>query len=225
MSIDMMFYLYSLAKFATGFLIIAAYLKLSNKLQAGQLTSIDYIGNFVLGGIISGVIYNSEIPFHRFVLVLLIALGMISLLNFISMRFMLVRQAVTSDPMPIIIDGVFQVETDTGKKTKFDIMTFISQLRARGIYSLEEISYAQIEPEGSLTVIKKGEGVINTILVRNGEILDTYLDAIGRDSEWLTERLAQENLTLEDVYLVEFSRECHLFIVKNDGTWVTQEIN
>ena len=37
MSIDLMFYLYSLLKFTTGFLIIATYLKLTNKLQASSL--------------------------------------------------------------------------------------------------------------------------------------------------------------------------------------------
>lgn len=225
MSIDLMFYLYSLLKFATGFLIIAAYLKLTNKLQAGQLSSIDYIGNFVLGGIISGVIYNSEIPFHRYVLVLLIATGLISLLNFVSMRFMAVRQVVTSDPLPIIVNGVFQVGLDDGNSSKFDIISSISQLRARGIYSLEDIAYAQIEPEGSLTVIKKGEGVINTLLVRNGQILDSYLEAIERDEDWLVAELAEEGLKLEDVYLVEFSREKNLFIIQKDGTCIAKEID
>lgn len=224
MSIDLMFYLYSLLKFTTGFLIIAAYLKLTNKLQSGPVTPIDYIGNFVLGGIISGIIYNSEIAFHRFVLVLLIAIGMISLLNFITMRFMAVRQAVTSDPLPIIVNGVFQVGEDDRRNT-FDIITFISQLRARGIYSLEDIAFAQVEPDGSLTVIKKGEGVINTLLVRNGQVLSNYLTAIERDEDWLLGELAEENLALEDVYLVEFSREKHLFIVKKDGTCIAKEIH
>ena len=127
----------------------------------------------MLGGIISGVIYNSEIPFHRFVLVLLIAIAMISLLNFITMRFLAVRQAVTSDPLPIIVNGVIPSWRNDRKNT-FDIITFISQLRARGIYSLEDISFAQIEPDGSLTVIKKGEGVINTLLVRNGQVLESH---------------------------------------------------
>lgn len=223
MSIDLMFYLYSLLKFTTGFLIIATYLKLTNKLQSGPVTPIDYIGNFVLGGIISGVIYNSEIPFHRFVLVLLIAIAMISLLNFITMRFLAVRQAVTSDPLPIIVNGVFQVGDDDRKNT-FDIITFISQLRARGIYSLEDISFAQIEPDGSLTVIKKGEGVINTLLVRNGQVLESHLEAIERDKEWLAAALTEEGLSIEDAYLVELSREKHLFVVKKDGTCIAKEI-
>ncbi|MDO4791080.1 MAG: DUF421 domain-containing protein [Buchananella hordeovulneris] len=225
MSLDLMFYLQALAKFATGFLIIAAYLKLSNKLQTGQLTAIDYIGNFVLGGIISGIIYNNEIPFHRFLLVLLIALTMIALLNFATSRFMVARRAVTSDPLPIIINGTFQVGAEDSKSAKFDVMTFISQLRSRGIYSLEDIAFAQIEPDGSLTVIKKGDGVINSLLVRDGEVLETYLEAVDRDTDWLLAQLAEVGVELEDVYLVELSREKHLFIVKKDGTCVAKEIN
>lgn len=224
MPIDLSFYMFSLLKFGAGFLIIAAYLKLTNKLQSGNLTPIDYIGNFVLGGIISGVIYNGDIPFRRFVLVLVIALAMISLLNFVTMRFLVVRQAVTSDPMPIIVNGVFQIDPEEGKSSKFDVITFISQLRSRGIYSLEDISFAQIEPDGSLTVIKKGDGVINSLLVRNGEILERHLKAVDRDKEWMLGELAKESLELEDVYLVELSREKHLFIVKKDGTCIAKEV-
>lgn len=94
-----------------------------------------------------------------------------------------------------------------------------------GFYSLEDIAFAQVEPDGSLTVIKKGEGVINTLLVRNGQILESSLEAIERDEAWLVNELAEEGFELDDVYLVEFSREKHLFIVQKDGTCVAKEID
>lgn len=70
-----------LIKFIIGFVIVITHLNLSGKTQLSQMTPIDFIGNFVLGGIIGGVIYSDSIPLYQYVLVLLIGVCLISLLN------------------------------------------------------------------------------------------------------------------------------------------------
>lgn len=43
-----------LVKFIIGFVNVITHLNLSGKTQLSQMTPIDFIGNFVLGGIIGG---------------------------------------------------------------------------------------------------------------------------------------------------------------------------
>ncbi|MGP1190645.1 hypothetical protein ACJ8KY_23915, partial [Serratia sp. CY54781] len=80
----MEYYGYILLKFVIGFVIVITHLNLSGKTQLSQMTPVDFIGNFVLGGIIGGVIYSDSIPLYQYVVVLLIGVGLISLLNAIS---------------------------------------------------------------------------------------------------------------------------------------------
>ena len=48
-------------KLLIGITLIVLHLRLTGKQRTVQLTPIDFIGNFILGGVIGGVIYNHAI--------------------------------------------------------------------------------------------------------------------------------------------------------------------
>ena len=79
---------HSIYQLFIGIVIISAHLTLTKKQSLTQFTSIDFIGNFVLGGIIGGIIYNHTVSTFSYVVLLLATVGMISLFNFIASRFM-----------------------------------------------------------------------------------------------------------------------------------------
>ena len=56
----MEYYLLVVIKFIIGFTIILAHMNISGKTQLSQLTPIDFIGNFVLGGIMGCLLYTSD---------------------------------------------------------------------------------------------------------------------------------------------------------------------
>ena len=137
--------LYTFNKILVGFVVIIIYLKLSNKSQVSELTPIDFIGNFIIGGIIGGMIYNPDISFFRYFIMLVSAILLISCLNYISSKFMFARRAIMSVPIPVIVEGKMQLDWVTDKKLKVDLIQFMSMLRAKNIFSLEEVESAQIE--------------------------------------------------------------------------------
>ncbi len=215
---------YTFLKIFTGFAIIIVYLKLSNKSQITELTPIDFIGNLILGGIIGEMIYTPEISFIKYFIMLVLAIGLISSLNFISARCMIARHAIMGSAIPIIVNGQLQFDSINNKDIKFDLIEFMSMLRAKEIFSLEEVEFAQVEANGELTVIKKGNGYLNYLLVKSGHILTTELEKLGKNEDWLNQHLAELNLSLEDLFLVEFSNNNRFYIVKCDGKTVTKNI-
>ena len=216
--------LYAFSKILVGFVVIIIYLKLSNKSQVSELTPIDFIGNFIIGGIVGGMIYNPDISFFRYFIMLVSAILLISCLNYISSKFMFARRAIMSVPIPVIVEGKMQLDWVTDKKLKVDLIQFMSMLRAKNIFSLEEVESAQIEANGELTVIKKGEGAFNYLLVQNGVVLSEELTQLGKEEDWLLQHMRALNIDLEEVFLVEFSNKSHFYIVKNNGTVVSKDI-
>ena len=93
---------HSIFRLFIGIVIISAHLTLTKKQSLTQFTSIDFIGNFILGGIIGGIIYNHSVSTFSYVVLLLAAVGMISLFNFIASRFMPARQIVKGKAVTII---------------------------------------------------------------------------------------------------------------------------
>ncbi|MBG6017929.1 DUF421 domain-containing protein [Proteus mirabilis] len=201
----MEYYLLVVIKFIIGFTIILAHMNISGKTQLSQLTPIDFIGNFVLGGIMGGVIYTDAIPLYQYVIVFLIGVFFISFLNYISKKFNFFRAVAIGNPIPIIKKGRFIMENITEKKNKIDILNITSRLHAQGIHSFQEVNYAQIEPDGQITVVCDGAKMPSIIIMKDGVIRASELEQIERDENWLNEEMKKQHIdNPEDVFLAEF---------------------
>ncbi|HIH4927363.1 TPA: DUF421 domain-containing protein [Proteus mirabilis] len=201
----MEYYLLVVIKFIIGFTIILAHMNISGKTQLSQLTPIDFIGNFVLGGIMGGVNYTDAIPLYQYVIVFLIGVFFISFLNYISKKFNFFRAVAIGNPIPIIKKGRFIMENITEKKNKIDILNITSRLHAQGIHSFQEVNYAQIEPDGQITVVCDGAKMPSIIIMKDGVIRASELEQIERDENWLNEEMKKQHIdNPEDVFLAEF---------------------
>ncbi|KQB53923.1 hypothetical protein AQS70_08580 [Pseudomonas endophytica] len=212
----MEYYAWVLAKFVAGFVIIATHLYLSGRTQLSQMTAIDLIGNFILGGIIGGVIYSDTIPFKQYLLVLLIGVLLIYVLNTATKHIQLLRGFTIGSPIPIIKDGRFIIENLVNNKHKIDILRVASQLHAQGACSFQQVYYAQIEPGGELTVICDERDMPSVIVMYNSEPRLDQLTSIGHDPEWLEREINDLGLRAEDIFLAEFWRG-ELSVTVRDG--------
>lgn len=208
-----------LLKFVIGFIIVITHLNLSGKTQLSQMTPVDFIGNFVLGGIIGGVIYSDSIPLYQYVIVLLIGVGLISLLNIISKHCNLFRSVTIGNPIPIIKHGRFLMENILAKKNKIDILNVSSQLHAQGIHAFQEIIYAQIEPGGQITAVCEGNRLPSVIVMKNGRARPYDLQEINKDEQWLMQEISKHRLASEDIFIAEFWDGRMVFIL-NDGKMI-----
>lgn len=211
----MEYYLWVLAKFLVGFIIVILHLNVTGKTQLNQMTPVDFIGNFVLGGIIGGVIYNQDIPIYQYIIVLLIGVCLISLLNWVCKHVSFIRMFAIGEPIPIMKDGHFLMDNILRKKNKIDILNVASLLHAQGITSFQEVSYAQIEPSGSLTVLTDKGKYPSLILFKEGEVRTMELHRINKDEKWLEQKIQQQHLTEDDLFLVEFWNNSLNFVLRN----------
>jgi uncharacterized membrane protein YcaP (DUF421 family) len=211
----MEYYVMVLVKFLIGFLIVILHLNFSGKTQMNQMSPVDFIGNFVLGGIIGGVIYNQDIPLLQYIIVLLIGVLLISLLNWVCKHVWFFRSFAIGEPIAIIKDGKFVMENILQKKNKIDILNIVSILHTQGITSFQEVSFAQIEPSGSLTVITERGKYPSLILFKNGEYRVPDLQKIHKDTDWLKQQLDEQGLSEDDVYLIEYWDSKLNFIQRN----------
>ena len=205
-------------KLLIGITLIVLYLRLTGKQQTAQLTPIDFIGNFILGGTIGGVIYNHTISFAEYISVLIVTLAIVSGLNYLTSKFMATRSLVMGKAFTIIEGGRFTQDALDNTDHKLDPVEFLAELRGMGIFSLSDISLVQREANGSLTVRRKGEGGVNYVLVSNGQIVTDNLKLVHRDEEWLYAELSSAGAgELEDLFVVEFDAENWLNIVDQTG--------
>ena len=163
-------------KLLIGIILIVLHLRLTGKQQTVQMTPIDFIGNFILGGTIGGVIYNHAISFAEYISFLLITFAIVSGLNYLTSKFMSTRSLVMGKAYTIIEGGRFTQDALDSTDHKLDPVEFLAELRGMGIFSLHDLQLVQREANGSLTVRRKGEGGVNYVLVSNGQAVADNLE-------------------------------------------------
>lgn len=91
---------------------------------------------------------------------------------------------------------------------------FLSLLRTKDIHSLQDVSLAQIEIGGNLTVLRKGEEAFSVLLIENGVINHENLRQIQKTESWLRRKLKEMKVNkAEEVFYAQWQKG-KLYVIK-----------
>ncbi len=78
-------------------------------------------------------------------------------------------------------------------------------MRAMDVHSLRDIKFAQVEANGDLTIVKKGDENYSVVLIDNGVVDTAALEKIGKTELWLMAQLhAQKIRDPENVFIAQY---------------------
>ena len=200
-------------KLTIGFIALVVFMNLNGRSQLAPTSTEDQIGNYVLGGIIGGVIYNPSITIVQFLIVLLIWGLLMTTIDFLKNSNKNVKKMIDGQIVYLIKGG--KMLTENFAQATLSIPDFYTKLRTKGIFKVSEIEDAFMESNGQLIVIQKNDENYSNLLVSEGKIMEDNLVHIGKNDEWLKEELAKYNvLDINDIFLVEYDGDDKLFIVR-----------
>ena len=200
-------------KLTIGFIALVVFMNLNGRSQLAPTSTEDQIGNYVLGGIIGGVIYNPSITIVQFLIVLLIWGLLMTTIDFLKNSNKNVKKMIDGQIVYLIKGG--KMITENFAQATLSIPDFYTKLRTKGIFQISDIEDAFMKSNGQLIVIQKNDDRFSNLLISEGKIIEDNLEHIGKNDEWLKEELAKYNvLDINDIFLVEYSNDDKLFIVK-----------
>ena len=200
-------------KLTIGFIALVVFMNLNGRSQLAPTSTEDQIGNYVLRGIIGGVIYNPSITIVQFLIVLLIWGLLMTTIDFLKNSNKNVKKMIDGQIVYLIKGG--KMITENFAQATLSIPDFYTKLRTKGIFKVSEIEDAFMESNGQLIVIQKNDENYSSLLISEGKILQENLEHIGKDDKWLLEELAKYNVSdINDIFLVEYDGDDKLFIVR-----------
>ena len=200
-------------KLTIGSIALVVFMNLNGRSQLAPTSTEDQIGNYVLGGIIGGVIYNPSITIVQFLIVLLIWGLLMTTIDFLKNSNKNVKKMIDGQIVYLIKGG--KMITENFAQATLSIPDFYTKLRTKGIFKVSEIEDAFMESNGQLIVIQKNDENYSSLLISEGKILQENLEHIGKDDKWLLEELAKYNVSdINDIFLVEYDGDDKLFIVR-----------
>ena len=189
-------------KLAMGIIGLVLQINLMGKGNLAPTSAMDQVQNYVLGGIIGGVIYSDSIGVFQFSLVLVLWTLLVFTLRFIKNHKKLVISLIDGKPVWVISNG--KVKTAECMKNGIAAHDLMFKLRAAGIYEIKTVKRAVFEQNGQLSIIQYGDDNLRYPLIVDGQLDDDILDIIDRDEEWVKAELEKQNLTVEQVYIGEY---------------------
>lgn len=199
-------------KLALGMLSLIFVINVSGKGNLAPTSASDQVQNYVLGGIIGGVIYNPSISILQFINILLIWVILVLTQKFLKTNNMLFKKVVDGEPTTVIKAGKIDVEAT--RKSGLSANDLAFKLRNQGIYSIKNVKRAVLEQNGQLIVVLKGDENPKYPVITDGKIQISTLESLDKTEEWLKDKLKE--LGHEDVskiFIAEYDKG-QLYIVE-----------
>lgn len=209
-----------------GFIGLLIAVKIIGKRQVQQISPFDFISAVVLGELLGNAIYVEETSIFHVLYAITIWTVMLLVIEKIVQKSRPIRRIVEGTPKLIIKRGL--IDYKILKKEKLDFGELTSMLRDTGAFSVREVEYAILEPNGIITVIKKPPydnvkkqdlniptkaAVLTLPLIIEGKIEPENLSDSGHDENWLLQEVRKQNVqNIEDVLYAEWNQTDGLLI-------------
>ncbi|WP_240452208.1 DUF421 domain-containing protein [Virgibacillus sp. YIM 98842] len=220
-------YLSMLADTLFGFVALFVLTKILGKTQINQITPFDFISALILGELVGNALFDEKAGIPQIAFVVTLWGGLLYITEIVTQKFKRTRMLLEGSPDIIIYNG--KLIRDVMKKNNLDINQLRLLLRAKDIFSLEEVEHAILETNGTVSVLKKSpfqtptksdmkispqEVNISVTLINDGEIIYDNLKEKNLTEEWLVEQLKEQDYeSVEDVFYAEYNKGKKLFIL------------
>ena len=190
-------------KLALGLISLIIVINITGKGNLAPSSAIDAVQNYVLGGIIGGVIYNNSIGILQYLIILLIWICLVLSMRWLKTNSSFFKIAIDGKPVVLISRGKLDTEAcRTAGLTAHEVMF---KLRSNGIYSIKTVKQAVLEQNGQLIIVQSGEENPRFPLITDGTIQLQALDSIDKTEDWLMEKLKEQDVeNISDVFLAEY---------------------
>ncbi len=191
-------------KLALGLLSLIVVINYTGKGNLAPTSASDQVQNYVLGGIIGGVIYNPSITILQYCIILLIWFALVLSLRWMKTNNSKVKKMIDGEPLQLIKRGKMDVENVRLAGLTAQEVAF--KLRAQGVYSIRDVKSAILEQNGQLILTKTGEENPKYPLITDGVIQHNIIEVIDKTEEWVTEQLAAQGIQdPSEVFLAEYN--------------------
>ncbi|MFE4072705.1 DUF421 domain-containing protein [Peribacillus sp. YIM B13477] len=210
----------------TSFSLLLIGTKILGKQTISQMTMFDFVATISLGAISANLAFNTSIKVHHTIIAFTIYIAIIFLMALISLKNSKGRKFLAGDPTIVMQNG--KILEGNMNKMRYTLDYLNQQLRERDIFNIEEVLFATVETNGTLTVLKKPqfrnvtkqdlmiavmpEQKLPIELIMDGEIIKENLEKNNITFSWLESELIKRNLLKHDVVYAVLAANGNLYV-------------
>lgn len=220
---------YLLLRITSIFMVLLILTRILGKNQMSHLTFFNYTTGITIGSIAANMVHESDQPFMDDFISLTWWCILTLLIGFISLKSGKLRQIIDGQPTILIKKGKIMRDSLKSNRVNMDDLSML--LRKQNIFSITEVDYAILEPNGNLSIMKKPPhqqvtksdmniyttslNHIPSEIIVDGKIIYDNLKELNLSENWLNNELTKQNIkSPKEVFYAEIQEDGSLFIDK-----------
>lgn len=214
-----------------GFFVLLILTRILGKKQLSQVTLFTYITGIALGNIAGDMVVHRDIKLMDGVTGLILWAVLTLILEYISLKSARARVLLDGEPSIVIKKGKIVEKAMATNKLNMDDLTML--LRINDVFSVAEVDYAILEPNGQLSVLKKQEHesairkdfnlqttprrYLPTELVVDGKAIARNLLELNISEAWLKDQLQVKGIdSMDEIIYAELQGDGTIHVDKRD---------
>ena len=209
------------------YIVVIFSVRLMGNRQLGELQPSELVITILVSNIATLSLEDTEIPLLRGILPILALVCFEVIVSWGSLKSVKLRRLISGSPKIIIREG--EIDQEMLHALRFSVDDLMSTLRTSGVFSVDEVQFAIVETNGSVSVYQKSEEQPATkkdvhtvqrdldppqIIIADGQLREKALEAIGQDEKWLRAVLRSKDMELEEVFLLTADKACSCHVVR-----------
>ena len=224
---DIMFITIIRTTFLYVMIIIAV--RFMGKRQIGELQTTELVVTMLLSDIASLAVENSSRPLFLGIIPMLVLVVFEVFLSGAMIKNSWFRRAVCGRPIVVINDG--KIEQNELKRLRMSVEDLTESLRQQEVFSFDDVKFAIVETNGTLSVMKKPEkenptmedfnlkaqdNGIEAVVISDGSLSKFSMQLCDIDEEFISKVLKKENIKQKDVFIMTVNRNKKYNIIKKE---------
>ena len=220
------------------YLIVLFLLRIMGKRQLGEMQPFELVITLIIADIATIPMTENTIPLLQGIVPLFTLAIIHFILCFLSRKSQKIRRFVNGQP--IILIDTNGIDYNALKKVNMSFGDLIESLRNSGYFNLDEILYAILQTNGTLSVmpraqnapltasdmkIDKPQATLPMIVYAEGVLYTDNAKIAQIDTNFLENELNKYDLTLKKVLLVTIDQEGTMYIQPKNGKFLSVESN
>lgn len=221
------------------YLIILMLLRLMGKRQIGEMQPFELVITLILADLAVIPIAATEIPLFHGIIPLITLTILHFVISLITRKSMLARKLVNGKPVIIITPN--GVDYKALKSLNMSFNDLLENLRIDGHFYIDQIMYAIVQTNGSLSVLTKSQhspptaldmkvevdkAALPLIVVSEGKLQAENMHLAGIEQNFLTKNIKKLKLnSLKDILLLTLSQNGEMYIQPKKGEYKVIKTN
>lgn len=209
--------------------LLVVIMRVMGKRQIGELQPGELVITILISEIAAIPMQDNDIPMLNSVISVLLLAAFEIIISVVSMKNVKFRSLLQGNPVILIKNGT--LDQKQMKRLRYTVDDLLEALRQKDVFDINEVQYAIVETDGTLSVLLKPENRELTIgdtklksadqsfrhiIISDGKISDSEIKNCNLTKDKIKNILSEKGLTEKDVLLLSADINGNINLIKKE---------